>query len=74
MPSMGCVGVFLVNLAINIILLTLRYTGGFLKQPTPGGVPVITTSPGDRVINLKFKSYNKLSINSCLYKLIKLNL
>ena len=32
---------------------TLRKTGGFLKTPTPGGVPVITTSPGDRVTNLQ---------------------
>ena len=32
---------------------TLRKTGGFLKTPTPGGVPVITTSPGDKVTNLQ---------------------
>ena len=32
---------------------TLRKTGGFLKTPTPGGVPVMTTSPGDRETNLQ---------------------
>lgn len=26
--------------------------GGFLKQPTPGGVPVRKTSPGAKVTNL----------------------
>ena len=32
---------------------TFRKTGGFLKTPTPGGVPVMTTSPGDRETNLQ---------------------
>lgn len=31
---------------------TFRYSGGFLKTPTPGGVPVRITSPGLKVINL----------------------
>ena len=31
----------------------MRKTAGFLKTPTPGGVPVITTSPGDKVTNLQ---------------------
>ena len=33
--------------------LTFSQRGGFLKQPTPGGVPVNTTSPGWKVTNLK---------------------
>ena len=33
--------------------LTFNQRGGFLKTPTPGGVPVRTTSPGFRVTNLR---------------------
>lgn len=32
--------------------ITLRKMGGFLKTPTPGGVPVRNTSPGANVTNL----------------------
>ena len=28
---------------------TFKYCGGFMKQPTPGGVPVTITSPGNKV-------------------------
>src|SRR5439155_12613087 len=28
-----------------------RYCGGFIPKPTPGGVPVLITSPGRRVMN-----------------------
>ena len=28
-----------------------RYSGGFLAEPTPGGVPVVTTSPGSSTMN-----------------------
>ena len=27
-----------------------RYFGGFMPRPTPGGVPVVITSPGSRVM------------------------
>ena len=30
---------------------TLRYCGGFMPVPTPGGVPVVMTSPGNSVMN-----------------------
>lgn len=32
--------------------ITLRKMGGFLKTPTPEGVPVRNTSPGVNVANL----------------------
>ena len=38
---------------IYFLIHTLSQIGGSLKQPTPGGVPVSTTSPGSRVINLQ---------------------
>jgi len=28
-----------------------RYSGGFMPMPTPGGVPVVITSPGISVMN-----------------------
>src|SRR5205807_2884629 len=30
---------------------TLRKVGGFMPRPTPGGVPVVTMSPGSSVMN-----------------------
>ena len=38
--------------------ITLRYSGGFLKTPTPGGVPVRMTSPGRRVKNCVSQAIN----------------
>src|SRR5213080_3533903 len=30
---------------------TLRNFGGFMPEPTPGGVPVVTMAPGNSVMN-----------------------
>jgi len=34
-----------------IVSPTLRNTGGFMPRPTPGGVPVVTTSPASSTMN-----------------------
>ena len=34
----------------SILSPSLRNTGGFIPRPTPGGVPVVTISPGINVI------------------------
>jgi hypothetical protein len=47
-----------------IIEFTFKKTGGFLKHPTPGGVPVRITSPGFNVINLKQRKIHRfLTLN-----------
>ena len=45
----------------DLMVLTFSQRGGFLKHPTPGGVPVSTTSPGWRVMNL----YTHIGHNQC---------
>ena len=52
---------------------TLRNSGGFLKHPTPGGVPVKIRSPGNRVQNFEHHetissvlNTNCLVLESCL--------
>lgn len=52
---MGC-DVNPAMLKYTLIFLTFRNTGGFLNTPTPGGVPVKNTSPGQRVTNLQEKN------------------
>ena len=54
----------------NIIYLisnfqrTLRNCGGFMKTPTPGGVPVRITSPGRRVKNWVSQEINSSVLNT----------
>lgn len=50
---------------IQLRLNTLRKMGGFLKRPTPGGVPVRTTSPGLSVKNLRGKQTQQCFIFMC---------
>lgn len=38
------------SISISIISQLLRYTFGFRAVPTPAGVPVIITVPGNRVM------------------------
>lgn len=54
----GC-DVNLTMLKYTLIFLTFRNTGGFLNTPTPGGVPVKNTSPGQRVTNLQEKTIRR---------------
>lgn len=42
--------------------LTFKKTGGFLKTPTPGGVPLKNTSPGQRVTNLPGRRQRKVEM------------
>lgn len=50
---------------MQLWLYTLRKMGGFLKRPTPGGVPVRTTSPGLSVKNLRGKQTQQCFIFMC---------
>ena len=39
------------SMPTRMICPGLRYLGGFMPKPTPGGVPVVMISPGSNVMN-----------------------
>ena len=52
LDSLLCGWFIIMAVLVDLMVLTFSQRGGFLKHPTPGGVPVSTTSPGWRVMNL----------------------